>query len=727
MAEYPYRAFISYSHADEKWASWLHRALETYRIPKYLVGEQTPVGEVPAKLGKVFRDREELASSSSLGTELTNALEGSACQIVICSPNAAKSHWTNEEILTYKRLGREDRIFCLIVDGEPGSQHAECFPPALNFRMGADGELSDVPAEPIAADARAHGDGKQNALLKLIAGILGVGFDQLKQREAQRRHRRLMAITAAASVGMVITSGLAGYAIIQRDEAEAQRERAEIEAETARRTTEFMVGMFEVSDPSEARGNSITVREILDTGAQRIDRELVDQPVIQATLMDTIGKVYGSLGLYSEAGRLLATALDRRRQSLGENDADVAETKANLAEILSNQADLATAEPLYQEALSTRRELFGDKSSEVAETLIGLADLMSLDGRFEEAEPLLREALDIRRAKLGEEHLEVAKALEFIGMNLFDQGLYEEAEAYLSDTIAMQKKLLDGSPHPDLSDSTTNLALVLWYANDYERAEALYRESMALDQALFDENHPTILVTKNNLALVLHDKGDYDEAERQFRDVIRMRQDLFGGDHPDIAISLNNLAFLLYDKGDRDDAMALAREALAMYQRLFPEGHPSVASGLTNVARWLIDDGNFIDSEPMLLDALSMQRNLLGYEHHQVAVTMIELARLYIETDRQIEAASTSNEARMMLDDALSSDHWRTAWASVIEGASLAALGDFASAEPLLVGGFETIDDSLSDGAIQRDLGKDYLVAMYTAWERPNDAARYAE
>ena len=176
-AEYKYRAFISYSHKDEKWASWLHKALETFKVPKYLVGETTGMGVVPERMGKVFRDREELSSSHSLGTELTQALKDSACQIVICSPNAAKSHWTNEEILTYKRLGRENRVFCLIVDGEPGADHAECFPEAVRFKMGADGVLSDESAEPIAADARPQGDGKLNAKIKLIAGMLGVGFD----------------------------------------------------------------------------------------------------------------------------------------------------------------------------------------------------------------------------------------------------------------------------------------------------------------------------------------------------------------------------------------------------------------------------------------------------------------------------------------------------------------------------------------------------------------------
>jgi hypothetical protein len=227
--EYKYRAFISYSHKDEKWASWLHRALETFRVPKNIVGETTPMGTVPERLGKVFRDREELASSTSLGEELTQALEDSACQIVICSPNAAGSHWTNEEILTYKRLGREDRVFSLIVDGEPNASQFEetaefeCFPEALRFRMGADGNLTKQRSEPIAADARPQGDGKQNAKLKLISGMLGVGFDDLKQREQQRRQKRMALFTAAATVGMIITSGLATLAVIARNEAEFQR------------------------------------------------------------------------------------------------------------------------------------------------------------------------------------------------------------------------------------------------------------------------------------------------------------------------------------------------------------------------------------------------------------------------------------------------------------------------------------------------------------------------
>ena len=250
-----YRAFLSYSHRDGKWAGWLHRRLEAYRPPRALVGTATAMGVVPKRLTPVFRDREELASATDLGAVINQALADSACQIVVCSPQAARSRWVNEEILAFKRLGREDRIFCLIVGGEPnatdmpGRESEECFPPALRYHLGADGQLSSLRTEPIAADARPGKDGRNNAKLKLIAAVLGVGFDLLRRRDAQRRNRRVFLIACAATIGMVATSALATFALIQRAAALRQEARAEREADAATQATNFLIGMFKIIDP----------------------------------------------------------------------------------------------------------------------------------------------------------------------------------------------------------------------------------------------------------------------------------------------------------------------------------------------------------------------------------------------------------------------------------------------------------------------------------------------
>ena len=430
--EFKYRAFISYSHTDEHWAKWLHKSLETYSVPKRLIGTETAFGPVPERFAPVFRDRDELATATNLGETLTRALEQSAFQVVICSPAAARSRWVNEEILAFKRLGREHRIFCLVVGGEPGASAGdgnaalECFPKALIYTMGTDGELTSVRSEPIAADARPGKDSKQDVRLKLIAGMLGVGLDTLKQREAHRRHRRMMALVTASVVGMTITSGLAAAAWIARNQAERERVRAETEAETARQTTRFMVDLFKVSDPSEALGNKITAREILDKGAARIDQELVDQPAIQATLMDTMGTVYTSLGLYESAIPLIRKALDKRRSLSGEHDAMIAQSLNNLGEALALKSDFAEAEQRLREALIIRRQLLGDVHPDVAATYTALADVMSYTGEYAQGEVLIKEALRIRKALYGEASPEVAESIGDLGVNYGERGDFKQ-------------------------------------------------------------------------------------------------------------------------------------------------------------------------------------------------------------------------------------------------------------------------------------------------------------
>ncbi|HZP11543.1 MAG TPA: TIR domain-containing protein [Nevskiaceae bacterium] len=221
-----YRAFISYSHQDERWGRWLHRALETYRVPRRLVGRETPAGTIPRRLLPIFRDRDEMASSSELAGTINEALSDSAFQIVICSPHAASSRWVNEEIKAFKRLGRERRILAFIVDGTPNASEspaglAECFPRALRHRLDDRGEIGEAKAEVVGADARPGKDGRENAKLKLIAGLLGIGFDELKQREKARQRFRALSIIA-----MIIAVGIAmGAALRAQQQMHAAQER----------------------------------------------------------------------------------------------------------------------------------------------------------------------------------------------------------------------------------------------------------------------------------------------------------------------------------------------------------------------------------------------------------------------------------------------------------------------------------------------------------------------
>ena len=687
MQQARYRAFISYSHRDTQWATWLHRSLETYRPPKRLIGQTTPRGPVPPRLAPTFRDREELPSATDLGTHLNEALQQSACQIVICSPASARSKWVNEEILAFKRLGREDRIFCLIIGGEPnatdlpGRESEECFPPALRYKLGPDGALSSQRSEPIAADARSDKDGKANAKLKLIAGLLGVGFDALRQRELARRNKRLALIAAASVTGMVIATGLAVSAVLAREEAVAQRKRAETEAETARQTSNFMVDLFRVSDPSEALGNTITAREILDKGATRIEQDLSGQPKIQATLMETIGTVYTSLGLYDPAASLLKSALDKRRSTYGSDDPEVARSLDRLAEVLKLKAEYADSEKMFRSAVAIERAR-GQTDSESARTLYELADLLVRMGEFKQAEPLFREALDLRRK-------------------------------------------LHSGPYPDLAEAVNNLGYVLQDRGEYREAEALYREALEMKRFLLGDTHPEIATGMNNIAFVLHDQGQYDEAEKMYRGALAMQRKLLGEDHPEVALTLNNLAFLLYDKGDLEGALAMSRESLEMYRRTVGDEHPSVARGMANLGIWLMEKGDYASAESLLRDSLELRKRLLGSEHRDVAGSMSLLADLLVDTNRFDEARAMAAGAQAIYVQALGPDHWRTAAAASAEGAALAGLKQYDEARTLLAASFAKLkNDSGALPFYVRNATR-WMADLYKGLGEPDEAAKY--
>ena len=238
---YRYSAFISYRHVepDRKWARWLHSALETYRVPKRLRRERG----LPARLGRVFRDEEELSASADLSWEIEQALEQSRFLIVVCSPNTPGSDWVNREVQRFRELGRSDHILALLIQGEP----VDAFPRSLreirrtvtDARGLSSEQVEEV--EPLAADVRPvsgeMGRARHQARLRLAAAVLGVRFDDLRQREHERKARRLVAAGAVLAALLCVMTGLAVFAFAQREAARHQAgvaERRRVEADQQR-------------------------------------------------------------------------------------------------------------------------------------------------------------------------------------------------------------------------------------------------------------------------------------------------------------------------------------------------------------------------------------------------------------------------------------------------------------------------------------------------------------
>jgi len=316
-----YYAFLSYSHKDRELADWLQRELERFRVPHSLAGKLTANGVVPRRLTPVFRDQQDLSAGPDLAEEIKAALAASQFLIVLCSPSSATSRWTNQEIESFKRTRPEGCVLAAIVGGEPfasdlpGREDEECFPPALRFRYDRRGHRTTKRAEPLAADFRESGDGKRQAFLKLVAGMLGVGLDELVQREQTRRQRRLGYLAAASIGGMAITSTLAVAAFQARNEAREQRREAE-------GLIDFMLG--DLKDKLEPIGKLDTLAgvggRVLSYYRNQPIADLSDEALSQRSralsLMADVATQRGNtdmaLGLYREALAGTAEAVQRK-------------------------------------------------------------------------------------------------------------------------------------------------------------------------------------------------------------------------------------------------------------------------------------------------------------------------------------------------------------------------------------------------------------------------------
>src|SRR5262249_49343846 len=256
---------------------------------------------------------------------------------------------------------------------------------------------------------------------------------------------------------------------------------AKREAETARQTTAFLVDLFRISDPSEARGNSMTAREVLDKGAARIETQLARQPQIQATLMDTLGTVYMGLGLYGQAKPLLETATEKRRALPAGEHADLALSLSHVGDLLTRRAEYPGAESAYNQAIAIQRSLPQDKRDEaaLARSLFGLGTELIGRGDYSGAERNLREALALQQRLFPGANEETARTLQVLARAVNKRDL-NEAIPLVQSAVAMQRALWSSQPYPDFADALNDFGLMLYDKGDYDQSVRLLQESLAM-------------------------------------------------------------------------------------------------------------------------------------------------------------------------------------------------------------------------------------------------------
>ena len=322
-----------------------------------------------------------------------------------------------------------------------------------------------------------------------------------RARKYVRRHRLGVAMAAAA---LLLLAGFAVTEAIQLRRITRERDRAD-------RITQFMTNMFKVSNPSEARGNTVTAREILDKASHDIDTGLSTDPELQAKMMDTMAITYYSLGLYTRAQPLIERAIEIQRRVLGPEHPDTLHSMNNLANDFLSEGRNADAEKLYRQTLDIQRRVLGPEHPDTLRSMNNLANDLRLEGHPAEAEKLHREALDILRRVLGPEHSNTLTSMNSLALDLQSQGRYAEAETLDRETLDIRRRVL-GPEHPDTLGSMNNLANDFSGEGHYSEAEKLYRETLDIDRRVFGPDHPDTATSTYNLACIMARQGRPDEA-----------------------------------------------------------------------------------------------------------------------------------------------------------------------------------------------------------------------
>ncbi len=481
-------------------------------------------------------------------------------------------------------------------------------------------------AEQFSEDIRRHLEG-----LPVLAHPDAAGY---RVRKFIGRH--FIGVAAASLILMTLIGGIV-TTTRQAGIAERERDKARIEAEKAEEINAFVQDMLSSADP-RSRGKDVTVAEVLDEAARRVETELKDQPEIAASAQTTIGLTYLSLGSYEAAESQLHKALRTRLQLFGIEHPDVAISMNNLATVFEAQGNLAAAEPLLQKALAILRRTDRGKKLGVADVLNNMAELLFLKGNLSAAEQMHREELDIRRASLGNNHPAVAQSLNDLAVVLGTKGDWTEAEKFHREALAIIRKV-HGPEHPDVASALSNLASDLVARKEYAAAEPLYIEALELRRKLLGNEHPDVTWILYNYAMTMVEKGDFAKARDLARQVLALRGKSLPEEHPMVAGSLLVLGRSLMGSGDPQNAERLLRESLELRRKNLPVGHWLIANTESVLGECLTHMSRFHEAEPLVLDGYSQLKKNLGDQHERTHESLQRIVQLYDRWKKPDQAA----------------------------------------------------------------------------------------
>ena len=712
-----YRAFLSYSHSDQTWGKWLHRALETYKIDRDLVGRETAYGSVPKTLRPIFRDREDFSAGHLLSEQTTAALQASQFLIVICSPKAAQSRYVNEEVQRFLALGRAERVIPIIVGGEPGSSHSECFPPALRIKPEG-GNSSDTESETLlAADARPQGDGKEVAKQKVIAALIGVGLDEIIRRgdRARRRHNRIRNGIIAALVVLAATS-IGGFFRVRYELSRNEQllDRTLERASALVRKSVTMAEQFAVP-----RAVSLTILEEAE-GLFRDMAELGrDTPKMRQRkvgMLIEFGRDYATLGNTTahtekarEANRLIKELVDGDPGNAAFKR-DLSVTYGELGDALAAQGDVGEALSNYQKSRAILSGLAKDdalrdwaQKRDPVVSHVRVGDILRAEGKLsaalEEYRASLTTAESLAKAypdNTGTQS-DLAISHERVGKILESQGKYDEALSEYRWGLAVFQRLTEINPNNvnwqrERSAQHIWIGDVLGWQRNFSGAIAEYRGSLAIREKLVqaDPGNPTwesyLAQAHERIGYALSGQGNLDEALEAHERALSIRQRLLAMDDKkaqwerDVSVSHGAIGDVLHARGDLPGALFSYRQRLSIAMHL-AAADPKNMSWQEDLAYTYRNVAAVLNAQGNLQDALKSYREGLAVDNRRLHAAP---ENIYVQRD-------------------VANDLNRTCWMAAILGELREALRDCNESLKLQPKDIHTLD---SRGLVYLKLGR---------------------
>jgi serine/threonine protein kinase/tetratricopeptide (TPR) repeat protein len=551
----------------------------------------------------------------------------------------------------------------------------------------------------------------------VLAGPPGAMY---RVRKFVRRHPSGLIASGTALI-VLIAFGL--VMAIQARRVAAERDAAARERDRAEQVSAFLVSLFQASDPDQSKGDNITARDLLDRGVQRLQSELKDQPLTRATLLHTIGGVYLALGRLQAAQTVLEDAYSLRRNLKGRERVDLADTENELGHIYGGAGDGVRQEAMYREALQIRREVLGPEHVKIAQSLGNLGNVAIGQGRFTDGERYFREALEMGKRVAGP--TDVAKFQVALASAYFREYRQDEALALLRDSTATLQRTL-GVEHSRTLIAMNNLARHLFFAGKYAEAEGMQREILRVQRKLLGPEHLGVARALFVLGDTVGAEGRAAEAEGMLRESIAMQEKLLSRPGVDLAWTRNALGGLLLRVGKFDEAERTYRDALDGFQKAYdaaPEDRSFALDGLgdTFYARHRLPE-----AEKAFRKSLAV-RQAAHAAPFALAWSQASLGRLLCDRGAAaegiplVEAALKSRSVQASPEDSL------VAETKVAMGRCFVSTGRFDEAQTLLTGAYTVLAALPEVQAVHARDAATVLVALYTAWGKPQEAAAWRE